>query len=52
LLKSVADIKKIIYVSSVANPLLNLATKLSVAKFRCKYPLFLVVLTLPIAKSK
>jgi hypothetical protein len=43
LLKSVANIKKIIYVSSVANPLLNLATELSVAKFRCKYPLFLVV---------
>jgi hypothetical protein len=35
LLKPVANIKKLINMQSVANPLLNLATELSVAKIRC-----------------
>jgi hypothetical protein len=35
LLEPVANIKKIINMQSVANPLLNLATELSVAKIRC-----------------
>ena len=35
LLKPVANIKKIINMQFIANPLLNLATELSVAKFRC-----------------